>query len=66
MEIRFYEDPETGDPHIQQRYYRARGLGILSHPDEDRPGDDDSRVAVGQTNAGRCLRVIYVPDVRRG
>jgi hypothetical protein len=29
---------------------------------EDRPGREDSRIAIGQTAAGRYLRVIYVPD----
>jgi hypothetical protein len=29
---------------------------------EDRAGRDGSRVALGQTEAGRYLRVIYVPD----
>jgi hypothetical protein len=29
---------------------------------EDRPGQEGSRVAVGQTSAGRYLRVIYVPN----
>jgi hypothetical protein len=29
---------------------------------EDRPGEDGSRVALGQTQEGRYLRVIYVPD----
>jgi hypothetical protein len=29
---------------------------------EDRPGTEGSRVAIGQTEAGRYLRVIYVPD----
>jgi hypothetical protein len=35
---------------------------ILRHPGEDRPGSEDSRHALGQTAAGRYLRVIYVPD----
>ena len=29
---------------------------------EDRAGRDGSRIAIGQTEAGRYLRVIYVPD----
>jgi hypothetical protein len=29
---------------------------------EDRPGREGARVALGQTRAGRYLRVIYVPD----
>jgi hypothetical protein len=35
---------------------------VLRHPGEDHPGRDDSRHALGQTEAGRYLRVIYVPD----
>ena len=35
---------------------------VLRRPDEDRPGHSGSRIAIGQTRAGRYLRVIYVPD----
>lgn len=35
---------------------------VLKEPGEDRPGREDSRVAIGQTRAGRYIRVIYVPD----
>jgi hypothetical protein len=35
---------------------------VLRAPGEDRPGREGSRVALGQTRAGRYLRVIYVPD----
>jgi hypothetical protein len=35
---------------------------VLGRPLEDRPGRERSRVALGQTQAGRYLRVIYVPD----
>ena len=35
---------------------------ILSQPGEDRPGREGARVAIGQTKAGRYLRIIYVPD----
>jgi hypothetical protein len=31
-------------------------------PGEDRPGREGSRVAIGQTEDGRYLRVVYVPD----
>jgi hypothetical protein len=31
-------------------------------PGEDRPGADGARVAVGQSSAGRYLRVIYVAE----
>jgi len=39
---------------------------VLAKPLEDREGDESSRVAVGQTEAGRYLRVIYVPDPQPG
>ena len=39
---------------------------VLGRPIEDRPGRDGSRVAIGQTQAGRYLRVIYVPDPEPG
>ena len=35
---------------------------VLARPLEDRAGRDGARVALGQTRAGRYLRVIYVPD----
>jgi hypothetical protein len=35
---------------------------VLIHPGEDRPGNEGLRVAIGQTRAGRYLRVIYVAD----
>jgi hypothetical protein len=35
---------------------------VLRRPMEDRPGRERSRVALGRTQAGRHLRVIYVPD----
>jgi hypothetical protein len=35
---------------------------ILAMPIEDRVGTEGSRIAVGQTEAGRYLRVIHVPD----
>ena len=38
------------------------GMQVLRHPGEDRPGVRGARVALGQTEAGRYLRVIYVPE----
>jgi len=36
---------------------------VLTKPGEDRPGAVGARIALGQTEAGRYLRVIYVPDL---
>lgn len=63
MNIRFYIDPETGLPHIYHHGVREHEVeDVLRKPGEDRPGDEGSRVAIGQTRAGRYVRVIYVPD----
>jgi hypothetical protein len=35
---------------------------ILARPSEDEACADDSRQALGQTEGGRYLRVVYVPD----
>jgi hypothetical protein len=63
MEVRYHLDPDTGQPHIYGHgVTEAEVEYVLRHAGEDRPGTDDSRVALGQTEAGRYLRVIYVPD----
>ena len=63
MNIRFYLDPTTGQPHIFEHGVDEREVqDVLETPGEDRPGRDGSRIAVGQTRGGRYLRVIYVPD----
>jgi hypothetical protein len=63
MKIRFYIDPETGNPHIYNHDVGEHEVeDILRRSGEDRMGRDDSRIAIGQTREGRYLRVIYVPD----
>jgi hypothetical protein len=63
MKARFYLDPETGEPHIYNHGVSEDEVeDVLRAPGEDRPGREGSRVALGQTQAGRYLRVIYVPD----
>jgi hypothetical protein len=37
-------------------------IEVLEQPYEDRRGREGSRIVLGQTAAGRYLRVIYVPD----
>ena len=67
MEIRFYIDPKTGCPHIENHDVSETEIeDVLLRPGEDRPGRDGSRVALGQTRQGRYLRVIYVPDPEPG
>ncbi len=63
MDIRYYIDPETGQPHIYRHDVAEPEVeDVLRRPLEDRPGREGSRVALGRTQAGRYLRVIYVPD----
>jgi hypothetical protein len=63
MNLRYYTDPETGYLHIHNHGIEEHEVeDILASPGEDRPARDDSRIAIGQTRAGRYLRVIYVTD----
>jgi hypothetical protein len=63
MEIRYYRNPETQQPHIYDHgVTEAEVEWILADPGEDGPSSDGSRQALGQTAAGRYLRVVYVPD----
>jgi hypothetical protein len=66
MEIRFYNDPDTGLPHIYGHGVTEEEVEqVLRRPGEDLPGSRDSRLKLGQTAAGRYLQVIYVPDEDR-
>jgi hypothetical protein len=63
MDIRFHIDPETGQPHMFDHGVTEDEVRqVLRKPGEDRAGDEDSRVAIGKTAAGRYLKVIYVRD----
>jgi len=63
MNIRFYRDPDTDEPHIYSHDVDEDEVAdVLQSPGEDRLGQQGSRVAIGKTSAGRYLRVIYVPD----
>jgi uncharacterized DUF497 family protein len=63
MQIRFYIDPETKQPHIyKHNVSESEVKEVLIKCGEDRAGSEGSRVAIGKTESGRYLRVIYVPD----
>lgn len=63
MNVRFYSDPATGDPHLLRHgVTEEEAEDVLRNPGEDRPGREGSRVALGQSRAGRYLRVIYAAD----
>ena len=67
MTVRFYIDPATDQPHIYGHAVLEDEVeDVLARPMEDRAGRDGSRIALGQTEAGRHLRVIYVPDPTLG
>ena len=63
MNVRYYIDPATGQPHIYSyNVAESEVEEVLAHPGEDRVGSDGTRVAIGRTLHGRLLRVIYLPD----
>jgi hypothetical protein len=54
MNVRYYIDPETKQPHIYRHGVEEQEVKyVLGNPGEDRPGVEESRVAIGQTKAGR-------------
>ncbi len=62
MHVRFYIDPDSGEPHIDgHQVAESEAEDVLMRPLEDRIGRDGAGVALGQTRAG-YLRVIRVPD----
>ncbi len=66
MLLRFHTDPETGEPHIYRHGVSETEVEeVLRHPGQDLPGRRGSRIALGRTDAGRFLQVIYVIDEDR-
>ena len=58
MDVRYYIDPRTGEPHIYSHAVNEREVkDVLGRPMEDRPGREGSRIAIGQTRGGRYLYV---------
>lgn len=63
MNLRFYIDPTTDEPHIyKHNVSEAEVEAVLNNSGESLPGNDGSRKVTGQTLGGRYIRVIYVPD----
>jgi hypothetical protein len=63
VDVRYYVDPETQQPHIHRHAVAEEEVEeVLRRPMEDRPGREGARVALGRTQAGRYLRIIYVSD----
>jgi hypothetical protein len=63
MELRFWDDPETGLPHIYQHDVTEEEVRqVLNRPGLDYPESQNARAHLGQTLAGRHLKVVYVLD----
>ena len=63
MRLRFYVERDAGHPHIEDHgVSEEEVVQVLRRPGEDRPGAGGSRVAIGQTESGRTLRIVYVID----
>ena len=63
MDLRFYIDPETDEPHIWEHGVSENEVAqVLRAPIEDRAGHDGARIALGQSASGRYLRIAYVLD----
>ncbi len=63
MELRFWNDPETGLPHIYAHGVTEEEVRqLLSRPGLGYAEERDACVRLGQTAAGRYLKVVYVPD----
>ena len=66
MRLRFHIDPETREPHIHQHGVTEEEVEeVMAKPRDDFPAREGSRVALGQTDAGRFLQVVYVLDQDR-
>lgn len=67
MKLRFWLDPETQQPHIYDHGVTEEEVRqVLVRPEDDFRGRKNTRLALGQTAAGRYLQVIYVRDEEPG
>jgi hypothetical protein len=61
----FFVDDSTQQPHIHGHDVEEQEVeDVMARPMEDRAGRDGSRVALGQSESGRYLRVIYVIPIQ--
>jgi len=66
VEIRFYIDSETGQPHSWEHGVTEEEVhDVLRRRGDDFQGRKGSRVRLGQTAAGRYLKVVYKLDEER-
>lgn len=63
MELRFWNDPEAGAPHIfEHGVTKEEVQEVMRRPGLDFAESRNARARLGQTVAGRHLKVVYVPD----
>jgi uncharacterized DUF497 family protein len=62
MELKFFVDPETDQPHIYNHgVSEAEVREVLARPGLVLKGGQSSRLTLGQTQAGRYLKVVHAP-----
>ncbi len=67
MRLRFYVDSETGLPHIYEHGVTEDEVRqVLAHPGSNSPAGRNARTILGQTSAGRYLKIVFVPDPTPG
>jgi hypothetical protein len=66
MELRFWMDPETDLPHIYEHGVTEDEVqDVMRRPGLDYAEGRNAKARLGQTEAGRNLKVVYVPDEGR-
>ena len=67
MEIRFYIDPETEQPHIYEHGVTEEEVRqVFVGQGDDFRGRGRSRIRFGPTAGGRYLKIVYEPDEEGG
>ncbi len=63
VDLRFYIDSETDEPHIYKHGVSEGEVEeALRSRADDFPGRNATRIALGATDSGRHLQVIYLPE----
>ena len=63
MRLRFYIDPELGEPHFTRHEVAESEIRrVLERPQARYRGSRGALIAIGQTDEGRWLQVIFVED----
>lgn len=67
MDVRFFFDPDTRQPHIYGHGVTEEEVEqVMRGPGEDLPAANRSRMKLGRTTGGRYLQVVYSPDEEPG